>query len=65
MGKNPIDYNKLRELGMKVLISLSTESWVHQEYCRSQSLYKDCTKSSCYLRMICSLQKGNFFDSSD
>jgi hypothetical protein len=25
MGKIPIDYNKLRELGMKVL----TESWFH------------------------------------
>ena len=25
MGKNPMDYNKLRELGMEVL----TESWVH------------------------------------
>jgi hypothetical protein len=32
MGKNPMDYNKLRELGMKSIDSLSTESWVHQEF---------------------------------
>jgi hypothetical protein len=52
MGKNPMDDNKLRELGMKSIDSLSSESWVHQEF--YLSLYKDCPKSSCYLRMICS-----------
>ena len=31
---------------------LSTESWIHQEHSRSQSLYKDCTKSSSYLSLI-------------
>jgi hypothetical protein len=45
--------------------NLSTESWVHLEHYRSQYLYKDCTNSSCYLRMICSLQERIFFDSSD
>jgi hypothetical protein len=41
--------------------NLSIESWVHQEHCRSQSSYKDCTNSSCYLRMICCLQERIFF----
>jgi hypothetical protein len=62
MGKNPMDYNKLRELGMKSIDRLTSESWVHQEFL---SLYKDCPKSSCYLRMICSLQERKFFYSSD
>jgi hypothetical protein len=46
MGKIPIDYNKLRELGMKVL----TESWFHPYIKIVQNLH-----------LFCSYRKGNFY----
>jgi hypothetical protein len=56
MGKNPMDYNKLQELGIKVL----TVSLQSLGFTNSLSLYKDCPKSSCYLRMLCSLHERKF-----